>query len=49
MRAKILRRITRKEVYPVTAAVALGERVNRNLTTTNVADLIKIDNEHVAF
>ena len=49
VRAKILRRITRKAVYPVTAAVALGERLNPNLTTTNVADLINSDNEHVAF
>ena len=49
VRAKILRGITGKAVYPVTAAVALGDRLDPRLTTTNVADLISNDNEHVAF
>ena len=49
VRAKVLRRITGKAVYPVTAAVALGDRLDPKLTTTNVTDLISNDNEHVAF
>ena len=49
VRAKVLREITGRPVYPVTAAVMLGERLNPALITTDVTDLINSDSRHVAF